>query len=53
MELPPEEFHRSKPLFGRARQPIAKRRPIAALFVEGRQAHDALQTELHRFWASV
>jgi hypothetical protein len=53
MELPPEEFDRSEPLFGRAGQPIAKRRPIAALFVEGRQANDALQTELHRLGASV
>jgi hypothetical protein len=47
MELSPKKLHRGDALFGRPGEPVPKRRPLAALFVERGDADHALQPELH------
>jgi hypothetical protein len=42
MELPPGELDRGDALLGRSRQPVLKRASGAPLFIECRQAYDAL-----------
>jgi hypothetical protein len=47
MKLSPEKLHGCDAFLWRAREPVAKARPLSALLVERRHASHALQPELH------
>jgi hypothetical protein len=47
MELSQEKLDRRDAFLGRAREPVAKSRPLTALGVERGQTNHALQPELH------